>query len=66
VLQAQVPVQAGGVMLLDHEAAPVGVGAGLAGGLRGGLEVALGSVATELGGVLGPRHATLMMANLRR
>ena len=49
VLEAQVPVQAGGVVLLDDEPVPVlRGGAGLPRGLRRSVEIALGAVVTQL------------------
>jgi hypothetical protein len=56
VLEAQVPVQAGGVVLLDDEAAAGGRWGRLAGRLGGGFEVTLGPIALERALVLGSRH----------
>ena len=56
VLEPQIPVQAGGVVLLDDEPVPVAVAGVDAGGLRRGVEVALGAVARKLILVLGPWH----------
>ena len=65
VLEPEIPVQAGGVVLLDHEPGAVrGVGAvpRCSGGLRRLLEVALGAVGAELL----PGHEELIVARTER
>ena len=56
MLEPQIPVQAGGVVLLDDEAVLVGPAGPRAGRLGRGVEVALGAIARELIRVLDSWH----------
>ena len=56
VLEAQIPMQPRGVMLLDDEPMPIVRGVSRAGRLRRRVEVALGAIARELVRVLGSWH----------
>src|SRR5262249_11024208 len=61
-LEAKIPVQPGGVVLLDHETVAARAGPRLTRRLRAGLKVALGAVGVEL--LAG--HAALILPRFAR